>query len=129
MPMKTVLYVEDNEFNLELIRQAFKTRKKIRFIYEKNGEAGLKTALKELPDLVLLDINLPGLNGREILKKLKEDAATAHIPVIAISADALVTQIEESMKMGFLDYVTKPIDLSEFLAKIDQVLASTNPKN
>ena len=120
--MKTVLYVEDNDFNLELIRQVFRDHEGVNFTFAMDGPSGLEKALSEIPDLILLDINLPGMNGREVLKRLKAEKTTAHIPVIAISADALSTQIEESMGLGFVDYITKPINLKEFLDKVDSFL-------
>ena len=83
---------------------------------------GLELAYTRLPDLILLDLNLPGMSGFEVLKKLKENDDTKNIPVFAVSANAMITDIEKGMDAGFDDYITKPVDVKTFIVSITKVL-------
>ena len=83
---------------------------------------GLEMAYSNLPDLILLDINLPGMSGFDMLKKLRENNDTKDIPIFAVSANAMITDIEKGMEAGFDDYITKPIDVKSFIVSVTKVL-------
>jgi len=87
-----------------------------------NGNSGIEIARASLPEVILMDINLPGINGYEALKILRSDPATAHIPVIAISANAMPLDVERGLKAGFFRYITKPIKVNEFIEALDMTL-------
>jgi CheY-like chemotaxis protein len=120
----TVLCVDDNDSGLQLIQQLLKQRPHIRTYTSNNPEKGLDIAIKEIPDLILLDINMPNMNGYEVLAHLKENSKTSHIPVIAVSANAMPDDIKRGKNSGFRDYLTKPIDVDQFYSAIDQTLTS-----
>ena len=84
-----------------------------------NGPLGIKIAQAERPDVILMDINLPGMSGTEVMKILRGDAATAHIPVVALSANAIPRDIERGLEAGFFRYLTKPIKVHEFMETLD----------
>ena len=117
-----LLYIEDNVANLVLVEQIMEMREDIKLFSALNPVKGLEIAERELPDLILLDINLPEMNGFEVQRILAESPVTKHIPVVYISADALPQDIDRAMKAGFADYITKPIDIESFLAKIEKAL-------
>ena len=87
-----------------------------------NGSIGLEIARDAQPDVILMDINLPGINGFEVLKLLRENPGTAHIPVLAISANAMPFDIERGLQAGFFRYLTKPIIVNELMAALDLAL-------
>ena len=118
----TVLCVEDNPANLRLVEQILSSQDNIDMISAHEAFLGLELALTKSPDLILLDINLPGMNGFEVLKELKNNNSTKHIPVIAISANALLKDIQKGMDAGFDDYLTKPIDVANFLVAVKKAL-------
>lgn len=118
----TVLYVEDNPANLKLMERVFDRLGNIRLISAHNAEIGIVLAQDALPDLILMDINLPGMDGVEALKELKDRPATQDIPVIAVSANAMPRDIERAMKAGFRDYVTKPFDIEMLMHAISKAL-------
>ncbi|MDH5393005.1 MAG: response regulator [Gammaproteobacteria bacterium] len=120
----TVLYIEDNPANLRLVSQSLGYRKNIFMWSAHEPLLGLELATEHKPSLILLDINLPGLNGFEVLKKLRQNALTAHIPVIAVSANAMPGDIEKGMAAGFDDYITKPINVVDLLNAVDSRLAA-----
>lgn len=117
--LHTLLYVEDNPANLMLVEEIIARRPDIRLISAINARKGVKLARAELPDVILMDINLPGLNGFEAFNLLSDDPQTAHIPVIALSANAMTRDIEKGLEAGFFRYLTKPIKVAEFLATLD----------
>jgi CheY-like chemotaxis protein len=123
----TVLYIEDNAANLRLIEMILSRQSALRLISATRGDSGLDLARRERPDLILLDINLPGMNGYDVLGALQLDPATRAIPVIALSADAMPIDIERARRAGFADYVTKPVQVSRLLATLETVLASSRP--
>jgi CheY-like chemotaxis protein len=88
-----------------------------------DGSLGIALARSSLPDVILMDINLPGISGIDALKALREDPATAHIPVVAISANAMLHDIEVGKQLGFFRYLTKPIVVEEFMNTLDLALA------
>ena len=87
-----------------------------------NGNLGIALARAHLPDVILMDINLPGISGFQALKMLREDPVTAHIPVLAISANAMPRDIEKGLEAGFFRYLTKPIKVNEFMEALDLAL-------
>jgi len=119
---RTLLYVEDDAANLTLVEQIIARRPDMRLLTAVNGNRGIEMARLYQPDVVLLDINLPGINGYEALKTLQSDALTAHIPVLAISASAMPRDIQRGLEAGFARYITKPIKVAQFLEALDLVL-------
>lgn len=126
--MPTLLYIEDNPANLRLIQEILGFRADLRLLSAPDGKLGLDLAFAHLPNVVLLDINLPGMNGFEIQKTLQADPRTAHIPVIALTANAMQREVERGLSAGFFRYLTKPINLEEFAAAIEAAL-DANPKH
>src|SRR5665213_864663 len=118
----TLLYVEDNLANLELIERLIARSPDIRLLIAKDGLQGIRLAGANLPDVILMDINLPDVSGIEALKILREDPATAHIPVVALSADAMPRDIEKGLQAGFFRYLTKPIKIKEFTETLEVAL-------
>jgi PAS domain S-box-containing protein len=118
----TLLYVEDNPANLLLVEDIVARRSDIRLLSAKNGNLGIETARTVLPTIILMDVNLPGMNGTKAMRILAQDPATAHIPVIAISANAMSHDIEKGLKSGFFRYLTKPIKINEFMDTLDAAL-------
>ncbi len=116
---KTILYVEDNPANLRLVNQIIKRHTAHDFISAPDVKTGLELALSELPDLILMDINLPGSSGFEALKLLRSEKSTQKIPVIALSAHAMPDDIQKGRDAGFMEYLTKPVDLTKLLSAID----------
>lgn len=123
----TVLYVEDNFSNLKLIESLFRLRPALKLIAARDGKSGLQMAREQLPVLILLDLNLPDMNGRDVLTKLRTEPMTSAIPVVALSADATPGQIDRLMRAGAADYLTKPINVQKFLEVLDRTLHITTP--
>ena len=121
-PMRTVLCVEDNPANLSLIEQLITRRADLRLLSASDGNTGIQLAHSRQPDVILMDINLPGISGFEALKLLREDPATCHIPVIALSANAMPRDKERGLAAGFYRYLTKPINIVEFMNTLDTAL-------
>ena len=122
VPAATVLYVEDNAANLKLVRLALAQYPQITLIEAQDGALGLELARAHRPGLILLDINMPGMNGLEVMARLRADHATRAIPVIAISAAAMERDVQKAKAAGFRDYLIKPIDLPEFLTAVERLL-------
>ena len=118
----TVLYIEDNPANLRLVTQLLGRRPNIHLWSAHEPLLGLELAMEHKPDLILLDINLPGMNGFEVLNHLRQKDVTRDIPVIAISANAMPRDIEKGIEAGFDDYITKPIDVVALLQAVDNKL-------
>jgi PAS domain S-box-containing protein len=121
-PKRTLLYVEDNPANLMLVEDLIARRSDIRLISASDGSRGVEAALASLPDVILMDINLPGISGIEAMRILSEDLSTAHIPIIALSANAIPRDIEKGLEAGFFRYLTKPIKIDEFMDSLDLAL-------
>jgi CheY-like chemotaxis protein len=122
-PLRTLLYVEDNPANLKLIEQLIARRHDIRLLSARDGLLGIRLARSNQPDVILMDINLPGISGIEALKILREDPLTARIPVVALSANAMPRDIEKGLHAGFFRYLTKPIKVHEFMETLEEALA------
>jgi CheY-like chemotaxis protein len=120
---RTLLYVEDNQANMDLAEQLIARRPDMRLLGAADGMRGVLMARLHLPDLILMDINLPGISGLQALKMLQEDARTCHIPVLALSANALPRDIERGLEAGFFRYLTKPVRVAEFMEALDLGLA------
>jgi PAS domain S-box-containing protein len=112
---RTIVYIEDNLSNLKLVERLLDRLPETRLIPAMQGKLGLDLARQHRPDLILLDLHLPDLHGREVLQQLKSDPATAAIPVVVLSADATPAQVERLRAAGAADYVTKPIDVEWLL--------------
>ena len=120
--LRTLLYVEDNPANLKLIEQLIARRPDMRLLSATDGTRGIQLARTNQPEVILMDINLPGISGIEALKILREDPETAHIPVVALSANAMPRDIEKGLQAGFFRYLTKPIKVNEFMQTLDAVM-------
>jgi PAS domain S-box-containing protein len=116
---RTLLYVEDNPANLLLIERLMLRRPDIRLLTARDGNLGVQLARDSRPDVVLMDINLPGISGIEALRILREDPNTERIPVVALSANAMPRDIQNGLHAGFFRYLTKPIKVNEFLDTLD----------
>jgi PAS domain S-box-containing protein len=116
---RLLLYVEDNPANLKLIEKLIARRPQMRLLSAQNGLDGINLARARLPDVILMDINLPGISGIEAMKILRLDPTTAHIPIVALSANAIPRDIEKGLAAGFFRYLTKPIKVDEFLQTLE----------
>jgi signal transduction histidine kinase/ActR/RegA family two-component response regulator len=121
-PLRTLLYVEDNPANLKLVEQLIARRPDMRLLSARDGSLGIQLARANHPDVILMDINLPGISGIEALQILREDPATMHIPVVALSANAMPGDIQKGLLAGFFRYLTKPIRVNEFMNTLDLAL-------
>ena len=118
----TVLCVEDNPANLKLVELIIARRPDLRLLTAMNGTSGIEIAHASLPDVILMDINLPDINGFEALKILQSDPVTANIPVVALTANAMPRDIKKGMQAGFFLYITKPIKVDEFMEALNMAL-------
>jgi len=117
-----ILYIEDNPANMTLVRQFFARYPGYQLLEAESAEAGLEMVRAEMPKLILMDINLPEMDGFEALSILKKEGLTKQIKVVALSANALVSEVERGHEAGFDDYLTKPIDFSKLLTTLNKVL-------
>ena len=120
---RLLLYIEDNPANLKLIEQLIARRSDLRLLTAQNGTDGISLAHGYLPDVILMDINLPGISGIEAMKIIRLDPTTAHIPIVALSANAIPRDIEKGIEAGFFRYLTKPIKVNEFMETLNETLA------
>ncbi len=120
--VRTLLYVEDNEANMELVAQLVARRNDLRLLRAEDGVRGIAMARTHLPDVILMDINLPGISGLQALGLLHDDPMTTHIPVLALSANAMPRDVEKGLEAGFFRYLTKPIKIAEFMLALDHGL-------
>jgi PAS domain S-box-containing protein len=124
-----LLYVEDNLSNLKLIERVLAHRPQVKLLSAMQGRLSLDLAREHRPHLILLDLNLPDIPGTEVLSRLRAEPATQHIPVVVVSADATPGQIDRLLANGARSYLTKPIDVSKFLAIVDEILREGEPNN
>ncbi len=118
-----VLYVEDSEPNFRLIESILEDRPGTDLTWAENGKKGLEAARIKMPQLILLDLDLPDMHGSKVLEQLQAAPETAQTPVIVISADATPSQIERMLAAGARDYLTKPFEIRRFLCMFDEVFA------
>ena len=123
--MSKLLYVEDNEDNIYMHSLRIK-RNGFDLVIARDGEEGVQKAEKEVPDLILMDLSLPKLDGWGATKALKKNKKTQHIPIIALSAHAMQEHKESALQAGCNDYDTKPVDFARLLSKIEEQLAKVN---
>jgi CheY-like chemotaxis protein len=123
-----ILYIEDNLSNLTLVEQMLAERPAIELITAMQGGLGIELARQHSPDLILLDLHLPDLQGHEVLAKLRQHELTRHIPVVVISADATARQIQRLMSAGARSYLTKPLDIGEFFRVVDESMRNRDHK-
>ncbi len=112
---RLLLYIEDNPANLKLIEQLISRYPDLRLLTAQNGKDGIELARRCVPDVILMDINLPGISGIDAMKIIQLDPTIAHIPIVAVSANAIPRDIEKGMEAGFFRYLTKPIKVNEFM--------------
>ena len=122
VPRHTLLYVEDNPANLELVEQLIARRSDLRLLTAADGNLGIEFARAYQPEVILMDINLPGVSGIDAMRILHAEPATAHIPIIALSANAVPRDIERGMEAGFFNYITKPIKVGQFMDALNEAL-------
>ena len=120
--MPEILLVEDNEMNRDMLSRRLQ-RKGFEVVLAMDGQSGVEIARTQTPDLVLMDMSLPALDGWEATRRLKADAATKHIPVIALTAHAMSSDREKALEAGCDDYDTKPVELPRLLGKIQALLS------
>jgi len=118
----TVLYVDDHAASLERVALLLARRPGVRLLSARDGLGGVELARSDQPDVVLMDVNLPGLSGLAALHILAADAATAHMPMVALSANVTLRAIDKGLQAGFFRYLGKPIDAHVFLDTLDQAL-------
>jgi PAS domain S-box-containing protein len=122
-----VLYIEDNRSNLRLIERVLLRRPAVELLSARTGVDGLEMAGQHLPDLILLDLNLPDIDGREVLQRLQTDPRCSAIPVVVLSADAISGQRDRLLRAGAAEYLTKPLNVKKFLHVLDQTLDGAVP--
>ncbi|MHB8636924.1 MAG: response regulator [Fimbriimonadaceae bacterium] len=122
--MPKILLVEDNEMNRDMLSRRLQ-RKGYEVVLAVDGQSGVKMAQNEAPDLVLMDMSLPVLDGWEATRRLKAEAATGHIPIIALTAHAMSSDRDKALDAGCDDYDTKPVELPRLLGKIEMLLNSS----
>ncbi|MBF0141828.1 MAG: response regulator [Magnetococcales bacterium] len=118
----TVLYIEDNPANLKLVGAILRRRPGVRLLTSPSANLGLDLARAHQPEMILLDIHLPGMNGFQAMERLRTDPVTRAIPVVAVSAYATSGEVERGLAAGFVDYLTKPLEVARFLGTLDRVL-------
>jgi CheY-like chemotaxis protein len=118
-----VLYIEDNLSNMRLVERLLAHRTPVQLVPAMKGRLGLELAREHRPDLILLDVHLPDMSGEEVLEQLQADEATKSIPVVVISADATSAQRRSLLDVGARRYLTKPLDLEQFLDVVVTTLA------
>jgi CheY-like chemotaxis protein/anti-sigma regulatory factor (Ser/Thr protein kinase) len=121
-----LLYIEDNPVNLMIVQEVMAQRPNVHLHIACDGLSGLSQARSHRPDLILVDMQLPDIDGHEVLRRLRADEATAGIPCISVSANAMPEDIERALKAGFDDYWTKPLDLRVFMHSLDTIFGATD---
>ena len=118
----TVLYIEDNLPNYQLVERLIAKRPGVRLLSAMQGKLGVELAVAHRPDVILLDLNLPDIQGDEVLLRLREHPETAAIPVVMLSADAMQRQVDKLLAAGAQTYLTKPIEVAQFYALLDDLM-------
>ena len=122
MSQQTLLYVEDNPASLKLVEQIIARHPNLRLLTAVSGNGGIEIARASQPEVILMDINLTDISGFKALKILRSDPTTAHIPVVALSANAMPLNIESGLEAGFFCYLTKPLKVNEFMDAVNMAL-------
>jgi two-component system cell cycle response regulator DivK len=122
--MRRILYVEDNDDNVYMLKMRFELLDGFEVLVAENGEIGCAKATSERPDLILMDLDLPVVDGWEATRRLKIDGATSTIPIIALTAHAMSGSREKALAAGCDDFDTKPVDFERLLQKIERLLAN-----
>jgi CheY-like chemotaxis protein len=122
--MRKLFYIEDNEDNLYMLVLRFDVFGGYEIISAPDGATGIALAISDRPDLILMDLNLPVLDGWEAARRLKADPATRDIPIIALTAHAMAGDREKALAAGCNEFDTKPVEFDRLVAKIEQVLAA-----
>ncbi len=125
--MPRVLYVEDNDDNVYMLKTRLELEEDFQMLVAADGAAGVAAAAEERPDVILMDLNLPVIDGWEATRRLRADPATRAIPIIALTAHAMAGDRERALAAGCDDFDTKPIDLERLLAKIRAALGKRRP--
>ena len=123
--MATILLVEDNELNRDMLARRL-ARKAYAVNMAENGKLALEAVALDRPDIILLDMSIPVIDGWLVTKQLKADPETAHIPIIALTAHAMTEDRQKALEAGCDEYVSKPVDFSELLEKIESLLGDRN---
>jgi CheY-like chemotaxis protein len=122
LPMGVVLYIEDNPVNMLLVEHMLASWSGVRLVKAEDGGSGIELARSVLPDLILLDMQLPDMHGIDVLEALRADDSTRHLRVVALSASAMPEDVERALRFGAADYWTKPLDLKRFLRNLRRLL-------
>jgi len=122
-PRRTILYAEDNPMNVELVREVLRMREDCRLVVSRSGRETIAAMKRERPDLLLLDMHLGDMTGFDVAQRLADDPTLADIPIVALSADAMPAPIAAATRAGFKAYLTKPLNIGEFLSCIDDMLS------
>lgn len=126
--MTRILYIEDNDDNAYMLKMRFEVLDNFEVLVAGDGEAGCEMAIAQLPDLILMDLDLPIVDGWEATRRLKGNALTRDIPIIALTAHAMSGSREKALAVGCDDFDTKPIDFDRLLHKVDQLLVKNVPR-
>src|SRR5262249_7881885 len=124
-PMSRILYVEDNEDNVYMLKMRLELIEGFEIAVARDGAEAIASVQADSPDIILMDLNVPVVNGWEATRRLKADAKTARIPIIALSAHAMVSDRDKALAAGCDDFDTKPVDFERLLAKIRKLLSVT----
>ena len=124
--MTKVLLVEDNEMNRDMLSRRL-TRRGFYVVFAVDGQQGVELARSEKPDIILMDMSLPVMDGWEATRRVKSDAATRHVPVIGLTAHAMSGDHEKAIRAGCDDYDTKPVELDRLVGKMERLLGNGRP--
>lgn len=119
---KKILYIEDNSANMRLVEDIIKKHTSFELLSSMNGNDGIKMAIEQKPDLILLDLNLPDMNGFDVFESIRKNMELKNTPVVAVSANAMQHDVDRAIELGFLDYIVKPIDLFSFKNMLNKIL-------
>ncbi len=125
---RVVHYIEDNETNVEVMRGIVAQRPQVRMTISMTGAQARAELARETPDIILLDMNLPDIEGLDLLRRIKADPAIGAVPLVVVSADALPAQIETALAAGAMRYLTKPVSVSEVLRVLDELLDAASTR-
>ena len=126
-PVHRVLYVEDNEVNILLMEAMLRRLPQVTLDSARDVPSGWQAATRQPPDLILMDLQLPGGSGFDLMQQLAQDERTRHVPVIAVTANAMESDVAAGRQAGFVDYITKPVELNRLLAAVQAALPGHEP--